>query len=687
MHIVRWLYKRLRGLKAAVFFLGLCGFVVAATISGVPWYAVPLCAFCAVVYVVLPGKLLLRLLPKKLNLEHMKPAVTLLLGLLYLCVAYVPAARWQPWLLHVLVLPLAAVSLVVQLRVVRGSKVEFSSYLRAVPPDVWNLLALLGGLLAVCGLALCLPNALPSAVGPNTVHQDILWNVGNAASLKSSFPPWDFRFMGIRLQYHFFTDLLAAIFSMLSGLSSFEVHLGGLQPLMLCGLVVCLRSLGMVAFDGSRGKSLLLALLLFTASSGGLWWTNAGGNDPFGNIHIYHIVTNMNGQTSTALLCAVFLGLYLPAVRKDRGAFGVHCLLCLAAFGLLCLTKGPEAGIVACALVLVGMYCLIGKRRNLRAALLSLGLAALFVLSFFLLYSGGANSSMYYEIRGTLGQSIFSRYAPINGEAHAWQWLLLFAQWLLVMPLLLFGAVCSFVRDLRQNGLLGLAPGRLLCYAVGAGGLLAFGIFTHNSYSQVYFLFIAIFFWCLPTVDTLSFYAARAGRNKLMSGVIGILMAATFVTAGAGYARLAGNGLRILYKHSIAPVAEPYTPSNEAAALWLRDNTPRGTVFATNRIHSGEGYKGISNFFSALSERQAYMEGFEYVRTNMGISFEMLADHVETNAMFFDAGSDPAAILERARVLGISYIVYCEDSEGSREQLARFELVYEGEGTAVFRLY
>ena len=54
------------------------------------------------------------------------------------------------------------------------------------------------------------------------------------------------------------------------------------------------------------------------------------------------------------------------------------------------------------------------------------------------------------------------------------------------------------------------------------------------------------------------------------------------------------------------------TASDESAALWLRDNTAPGLVFATNRTSSAPppaGEDGISNLYTAFSGVQCYMEG------------------------------------------------------------------------------
>lgn len=688
MITLKRVYSGGRAAKYTVFLLGVLLFVLAAAKSGAGWYALPLCLLCAVLYIVLPGLLFARMLPKKWNLEYMKAPVCLLLGTVFLCFVYPFAVRlWRP-LLSVAVLPLALVSVINEARLYRKGYGLKGLSAKIAHPVFYNLLFLLGIAFAVAGFALCLPNALPSAVGSTVIHQDILWNTGNAAALKRSFPPWDSRFLGIQLKYHFFADLIVAVFSMVSGLSCFAIYLGGIQPLLLAALVLCLYCLGMQFYKGNKNKSFLFTVLIFSASSAGVVWGLPERNDLFGNTFIYHLLTNINGQTMAALCCAVFAGLFVLALQSEKTYFWPRAALCLLAFGVFCLAKGPQAAIAACAAIVTGVYCLLGKNKSKKGLVLGLLIAVVFAASYALLYSGGAQSSMFLDIRGTLGQSVFAKYVSFEEGVQAYHWGLLAVQLLLAAPLPLFCAAYAFVKDVKANGILNIASERFFCYAAGGGGLLAFGLFTHNSYSQLYFLFVSVFFLCLPAADALPRIISSKKTPAALRAVACVLAVSTALSAAASYASYTVKGAARLGGKAQQTEMLPYTLADENAALWLKENTPQNAIFATNRIHSGPVHKGVSNFFSAISERQAHMEGFTYVQTNMGIPFDMLEDHVNANALLFSEDSTAEEILQTARERGISYLIYCEESEGSRKQLdAAFELVFEGTGTAVYKIY
>ena len=76
---------------------------------------------------------------------------------------------------------------------------------------------------------------------------------------------------------------------------------------------------------------------------------------------------------------------------------------------------------------------------------------------------------------------------------------------------------------------------------------------------------------------------------------------------GSGMRQLARN-LDIITKY---PYVSTASAGDEAAMKWLPSNTTQDAVFATNRIHSmANASDGISILYTAMSGRQAYMEGY-----------------------------------------------------------------------------
>lgn len=83
-------------------------------------------------------------------------------------------------------------------------------------------------------------------------------------------------------------------------------------------------------------------------------------------------------------------------------------------------------------------------------------------------------------------------------------------------------------RDIR--GLLRLPAERLLANGIVAGGFLAYFLFWHPSYSQLYFVLIAIMFMNLLAVDQVTTVRTRAGKAFCtLCGAVGLATSAVLV--------------------------------------------------------------------------------------------------------------------------------------------------------------
>lgn len=150
---------------------------------------------------------------------------------------------------------------------------------------------------------------------------------------------------------------------------------------------------------------------------------------------------------------------------------------------------------------------------------------------------------------------------------------------------------------------------------------------------------------------------------------------------GSGARQLARN-LDIIPKYRYASTVRA---GDELAMEWMAQNTPRDALFATNRVNSmAYGEDGISNVYSALSGRQAYMEGYTYAVTNMGVSEAVVNEKRTTNAALFDAEQPYEEIKRLCDENNISYLVYSKQFEGAAPQPGAFALVYENADVAIY---
>jgi hypothetical protein len=87
------------------------------------------------------------------------------------------------------------------------------------------------------------------------------------------------------------------------------------------------------------------------------------------------------------------------------------------------------------------------------------------------------------------------------------------------------------------------------------------------------------------------------------------------------------------------------------AYLWLRDNTPEDSLVAVDRFSEELDYRSIYFYCSALSERQCYIEGYDY----SDIDAKQVEAKLAMNEKFFSKNEAEASAAMDMN--GINYLV------------------------------
>lgn len=678
-------------------------YIVLTVFSGGSLWQLLLFGACILGYIVLPGLFFARLLNvKKWSTELFGP-LAILLGTGFLAALYCLTMRLGIlWVLQVFPPIVGLMGFALQIKE-KGASASIQRVVRYRPSSAqWMLILLFAALLLIYSFAGIIKNALPTAVGDVLINQDLLWNVGNANSFKIAFPPQDIRFYDVRLHYHYLTEMVAGILSIVSGISAYNVIAFYMQPYVLAALILCLFRFGKIVFKGNLFKSILFPYSLFLFSCASLWKVLPDGWSVFWNSNITHLITNINSQATGVLFLCIFGGLFITAARNKYKMDPVFYLVILASFFMLTMAKGPLAAIVVCSMVVTLLIGLFQKNTGWRGLLLGAAIVAIFAVTYVVMFSSGANESMKFSLAGTLNKGYFANIlARLNIEnqlaykiAVPCLWLL---QTFLMMPAVAPLYVRGLVGDVRHFA--SLPQEKLLFHGVAVGGTAAFFLFDHPALSQAYFLYAAIFFVCLLAVDYTDYLrplkketATKAKKvlHGIFVGGVALFAAVGFATTAFLYIHHIGSGARRLAWNMGIVEKYPYdvvvTPDDENAMTWLEENTGSDIMFATNRIHTGAREEGISNLYSALSGRQGYMEGFQYAVTNMGVSQEIVSERYETNQKLFAAETSPAEVVELCREKGIDYLVYSTQMKGSNQQMGDMELVFDSSTIQIYKV-
>ena len=570
----------------------------------------------------------------------------------------------------------------------------------------------------------------PAALGSLIPQQDFYWNLGNVESFFYGFPPADLRVAGVTLTYHYLTELLEAGLCFLTGAPAFDVTAFYAYAPLCAAMLACLYCLGRRLWDAApaawHGRAAALASMPFWLCCASLWKALSGASR-FGNSLLTATLSNANGQTTAFAFLAAFFVFFAafaarlngedaarplavpagkaaaapraagpgaaPAPRAARAQTAGLLAACAAAFYLLAFAKGPEAGLLACALA--AALALTALRRGAARGWLAAAALVLpggFAVLYRFYFAAGAASSMAFAPTGTLREyyfgsilaalqirfpALWGAFVPALALAHAFLMApAAFAAW----------ALCA-LRDVRRLG--ALPPLRLVLHALAAGGMLAYFLFDHYSYSQVYFAYLALFAMGVLLLDMLPAPAGRGARPRprvLAAWALLAVQGATMLcllagTARTGAALLRGGGV------PADTLKCPLTAQEEQGCLWLRANMAPGELFATNRMHTGAAVQeGLSNVYTGLSGRRAYLESFKYAVSNMGArAGDVMTRYAQMEELF-----SPDTSPERVRALcaecHITWLLYCPGEPGSDVQFAALEKVYTSDSLVIYHV-
>ncbi len=548
----------------------------------------------------------------------------------------------------------------------------------ALPP-VWKNGVMLWALLCLLyALTFSALNPHPLRAGAAELNRDLLWNVGNATALSRHFPAEDLRFAGVRFSYHYLTELLCAALHLVSGASTFDIDAAFAGPLFLAAELAALCSLGRHYFGEQRRHAAHgMVYLLFGCQSLGMWKVSAKGDDYFANSLFKHLLTNINAQATAVVMICVFMILFIVISRRHFAVGPRYILLLWISMVLLCLAKGPQAAIVCCSFAITMLFVVLFQHPKYGRALLCLaGCCLAFAALYRLLFSAGANQSMRFSIFSMENSLAYRLLSPLTDRlckaipfisGYVWLVSIGLVNTICMLPfqtLLWLGTLPGSLRNLLK-----LDPARILANGAAVGGFLAYHLFRHTSSSEIYFALVGMIFLSLLAADPLEKLLAKKPLvwYKWPLWLAGGAAALTTVCIVCACSRQGGAQLAVtLGLHPVQSAPQQVTAADEAAMRWLDANTGTDIVFATNRTSGRPDYgDGISNVYTALSGRQAYLEGWTYARTNMGVPAQVIQDRLTVNNRLFSPETPPDALRTLCAAEGIDCLVCAKAWDGT----------------------
>ncbi len=678
------LYIGADGLKKALCFMVLALYIALTIHGGGTIAEILLMAFVMVAYVYLPGKCWSILLGAGKRFKGIDFALEILLGTGFFCAVYCVAMRLHmKMLLVVLPLVFALLGLLLLIR-----KENIKGVSTKIPPFYWLLILLYFGLLLLYTFTTVVKAAQPASIGDTLLSADMLWNIGNANSFTLRFIPEDIRYSGVQLHYHYLTELFAGALSWLTGISAYNVVAFYMQPWVLAVAVYCLFSFGKVWF-GEKTKAMMFTYSMFVFGCGSLWTCFLSGYSSFYNDNAKHIITNINAQTTATIFLCIFGAMFVQLIEKEFSAGIIDIGLWLVAFFMLCFAKGPVAAIVAIGGAITLVWLFLQKKLKFCGILAAVAMSGVFFVVYLLFFASGANTSMGLNMWVASYKTTFGVYVEgLKYQTGRPVWWLIVAVVLvldiiMVAPVQVVMYIAGLGKDVKN--IFRLSGKRLWSNSMVAGGLMAYYLFDHYAMSQVYFLFLALFFLHLMAIENLELLT-----GKILPKVALLAAGIAVTTTVFMYVNYIGSGARFLARNLGLIEKYPYdtvvNADDQLAMEYMAQNSPENALFATNRIHhSNSKTDGISNIYSAFSGRQSYMEGYAYALTNMGVPYYVIDQRQVINEKLFNSATPVEELKYLCEKTGITHLVYTTQLEGSDAVMATvFDKIYDSETVKIY---
>jgi len=689
--MIETLYKKFNKIKLVLSILMLTVYIAGTALAGGKIWHLPLFVLGCCVYIFLPGRAIYHLL----DMDNCFPvngrfhSLYYVFGMAFLIIIYIGGFIAGNLALKVAPALLFLVSaFTVKTKQINGPKKNTADNSQLVL--IFLLFSFVVFIYAFLGVA---KHAHPAHTGQIFLSQDFMWTVGNAEAFKNSLPAMDIRFDGVVLKYHYLVELVTAAISTFTGIPCYDLLGFYMQPLMTLFFLTALYDLGNLYYNLNEGKTNLFVLSFYTLSCLSLWKVLPNGNSVFKYTLLETVISNVNSQCTALAFLAVFVGLVVNLIRNNTNLSAKYAITLFLTFVMLVFSKSPVAAIVALAIISAAMVNLLTKNEKKVTTAVSVVTLAVFGAIYFGFLSEGTGKSTLFSLTKTLELGYFKNYLNLFMHTNPTLYKLaipgfMLLQTICMAPFQTFTVFPKMLRDVFR--IFKLSFEKLWFYAAIAGGTLAFFITYHEAFSQVYFIYVAIFFLNLLAVEYFDFTKFRF-KYIIHYGLIVL----SCITTLFFYTNFGGSGIRQYLFHYDILEKYPYRwcvkAEDELAGNWLRENMDDGELFITNRTHTGQG-EGLSNVYTCYSGKQSYMEGFKYTVSNMGIDFEtQVRPKLELTGKIFGiydqeiAGTDE--ITQMCVDNNIKYALFSTQFEGETTALDNFPVVFEDRTVKIYKIY
>ncbi|WP_028241894.1 hypothetical protein [Pseudobutyrivibrio ruminis] len=520
------------------------------------------------------------------------------------------------------------------------------------------------------------------------VYHDCLFHTGNIVSLSRSFPNTDIRVEGLTFYYHYYYELIFAMCKHIFGMDAFRLYMNG--NALMCAFPTTLALL--TTGERIRYGKITYRFNYFVYCAGTLIscvclmpLNIAGMRFPFSWLN-NHLYSNINSLGMAMSLSIVVIDI-LVEIWYDK--YSVKNIIALYLLSAAATGFKGTTGIMLVAITwaVFIVEAIILKKfhmpRFMYAVIVTLGFVFTYLTVTVGINSSGSNNrAMHITPEGTLDASRVGQLINKFGMDYmAFPWVIvgvIGCMICIIGPLIIpFTAfTCEKFSALIKEGVIGDIFDWFVIGSVMMG-VIGFCFISVPGLSQGYFIITNAAFIYYGAIR----YLVEHRRTFIFYFTTTFLVIGTLFLAGdIVYFCYDDVKQNAIYEAKAGDDPSLVSADTLDAYLWLRDNTATDSLVAVDRFSEKTDYRSIYFYCGAFSERQCYLEGYDY----SDVTEKQIDAMKSINNKFFSENANEA---ETAMDMsGVDYLVVTKMVHPNyKVNSLKLELVFSNDEVSIYK--
>ncbi len=693
---------KLKKIHMSFLFISFFLYLIALNFSGASLSDLLLFIAIIVLYLVLPGFVLIQIFSISREVEKFTLLISFMLGLAFIVISYIISISIGNFALLKLTSPVFInIYLIYFLIKKKFNVLKLKIFFKNKADKQYYILFAVFSLLLIAYTFGYIFN-YPKASIINNIEYDFddLWHIGNANAFKMNFLPLDIHFSGLEFRYHFLYDMLLGILSIITNISAFDIKHYYIQPVFLFFIVFSVYKLGDFIYKDNKQKILFIFIFIFL---NGLSFCYSGSVILINGNFPYMIINNSNSMSLSLILTIAFVLLILAAYKERFNLNRAYLGTILITFVLITLSKGSTGLMILSVMWVTGIFLFIRKQLNIYNFYLIILLSIVFFIIYLILFAGSGSSLIFLPggiLRGSFFEILIFKIINI-GEFISNKIFIENFLFIIFIPLCFFIYLpfqstlylLKLIEDLKRFNL--LTGDQYFIHGMALSGIIiSFFSFHPAGGSHAYFIMTSSIFISILAVDKYfngEFFYRKPAFNQMFKKGLSLFKSLALISTASMFFLFGKNSvssiLDVLNIRNRPTSIYSMTKFDEEAMIWLKNNSNKYDIFATNRLYRAHNDARFF-YYTALSERQAFIEGYSYLypsRINLqyGNKDEIIKKRIKINNEIFSAGNIEE-IRKKTSKYNISFLIISK--KFSFKPIVDLKPVFENNDVVIYKI-